>query len=97
MLRTGARSGLGGVKAPGPLVVALIPSVIVQVRVFASVPKCVLESTHCVSETPCASGRPCVIGTTCARDMACVSERPCVRETACVRSLYVREMTAGMR
>ena len=51
----------------------------------------------CMSETPCASGRPCVSGTTCASEMARVSERPCVRETACVRSLYVREMTVGMR
>ena len=77
--------------------------------VVASVPKCVLpstpcvEETPCVRETPCASGRPCVSGTTCAREMArvseqpCVSEAQCVRGTACVRSLYVREMTVGMR
>ena len=65
--------------------------------VVASMPKCVLPSTPCVSETPCANGRPCVSGTTCAKERARVSEAPCVRGTACVKSLYVREMTVGMR
>ena len=65
--------------------------------VVASVPKCVLPSTRCVEEAPRVNETPCVSGTTCAPEMACVSERPCVRGTACVRSLYVREMTVGMR
>ena len=62
-----------------------------------------VRETVCVSErvrmeeTASVSNMVCVSGTTCAREMACVSERPCVRETACVRSLYVREMTVGMR
>ena len=56
-----------------------------------------VEGMTCVSETHCASGRPCVSGTTCAREMVRVSEARCVRGTECVRSLYVREMTVGMR
>ena len=103
---------MGGVEAPEPIVVARIPSVVtsvVPVRVFTSVPKCVLPSTPCVSEgvcvtetpcvseTPCASGRSCVSRTTCAPERARVSEARCVRGTACVRSLCEREMTVGMR
>ena len=77
--------------------------------VVASVPGCVLPSAPCVreavcvSETVCVNEAPCVSGTTCAPEMARVSEQPgvsearCVRKTACVRSLYVREMTVGMR
>ena len=91
-------------EAPEPIVVARIPSVIVPVcvvkgvsappcvsGVVTSVPGCVLPST------------PGVSGTACARETArvseqpCVSERPSARKTACVRSLYVREMTVGMR
>ena len=77
--------------------------------VVASVPGCVLPSTPCVSEgvcvveAPCMSETPrvsapaCVSGMVCVKETARVSERPSVRETACVRSLYVREMTVGMR
>ena len=56
-----------------------------------------VKGTACVSKKVCVSGRPCASGTTCASKMACVSERPCARETACMSSLYVREMTVGMR
>jgi len=71
--------------------------------VVASVPKCMPSSTPCMKETPCEEEAPCVSGTTCARERVCVSEgicvseARCVRGTACVRSLYVREMTVGMR
>ena len=71
--------------------------------VVASVPGCLLPSTPCMGEQPGVNEAPRVRGATCAREMArvseqpCVSERPSVRETACVRSLYVREMTVGMR
>jgi len=63
----------------------------------------VKEETPCVRETPCVSGSPCmsetprVSVTACVSGMVRVSEAWCVRETACVRSLYVREMTVGMR
>ena len=80
-------------KAPGTLVVARFPSVIVPVCVVKGV-----SATPCVKEeTPCVRETPCVSGTTCASEIARVSEWPSVRETACVRSLYVREMTVGMR
>ncbi len=59
--------------------------------VVASVPGCVLPST------PCVKGAPRVEEAACAREPARVSERPSVRGTACVRSLYVREMSVGMR
>ena len=91
-------------EAPGALEVTLIPSVIVPVcvvkgvsappcvsGVVASVPGCVLPNT------PCVKGAPRVEEAACARETARVSERLNVRKTACVRSLYVREMTVGMR
>ena len=62
-----------------------------MVCVVASVPKCVLPSTPCVSEGVCVTEAPCV------RETPCASEARCVRETACVRTLCVREMTVGMR
>ena len=77
--------------------------------VVVSVPGCVLPSTPCVSEGVCVTEAPsvsetprvsapaCVSGMVCAREMARGIERPSVRGTACVRSLYVREMTVGMR
>ena len=51
----------------------------------------------CVNETPRVSAPMYVNGMVCVSETARVSERPSVRETACVRSLYVREMTVGMR
>ena len=71
--------------------------------VVTSVPGCVLHSTPCMSETLCMDETPRVSAPACVSGMACVSEtarmseRPSVRETSCVRSLYVREMTVGMR
>ena len=62
-----------------------------------------VRETVCVSErvrmeeTASVSKKVCVTETPCANEMACVSERPSARETACVRSLYVRDMTVGMR
>ena len=124
----GCTRSLGGMEAPGALVVTRFPSVIVPVcvvkgvsaagmlkralcveetscvsGVVASVPGCVLPSTLCMSEQPGVNEAPRVREAACARETArvseqpCVSERPSVRETACVRSLYVREMTVGMR
>ena len=96
-------------ETPGALEVTQIPSVVVPVCVVTSVAKCVLESTHCVSETPCVSvmacvsDSPCVSETPCMEEARCVSEKvfkgeaPCVKETACVRSRYEREMAVGMR
>ena len=101
---------LGGMEAPGALEVTRFPSVIVPVwvvkgvsappcasGVVTSVPGCVLPSTPCVSKTPRVSVPACVSGMVCVKETARVSERPSVRGTACVRSLYVREMTVGMR
>ena len=82
---------LGGMEAPGPLVVARIPSVVtsvvpvcvVPVCVFTSVAKCVLQRAHSVGE------RRCVKGTACVSNMVCVvasvpkcvpSSTPCVEE-----------------
>ena len=65
--------------------------------VVTSVPGCVLPSTPCVNETLRVSAPACVSGMVCVSETARVSERPSVKGTACVRSLYVREMTVGMR
>ncbi len=76
--------------------------------VCASETVCVSETPRvsapaCVSGAVCENGAPRVSGAACAPETArvceqpCVSERPSVRGTACVRSLYVREMTVGMR
>ena len=164
----GCTESLGGMEAPGTLVVTRFPSVVVPVCVvsrcvYTSVTKCVLQRAHsvdaracvrataCVTETPCVDETPCITETpsmeetpcvsgvvasvakcvlpstpceeeaprvkeavcvsetvcmketprvsvpACVSSRVCVSERVCVRETACVRSLYVREMTVGMR
>ena len=94
---------MGGMEAPGPLVVAQIPSVVVSVCVYTSVAKCVLKRAHsvgerlCVKETACVSEMAGVSNMVCMGEMACVREKPCVRETACVRQRYEREMAVGMR
>ena len=62
-----------------------------------------MSETVCMKETPRGSVTACVSGMVrvneapCVSEQTCVSERPSMRETACVRSLYVREMTVGMR
>ena len=68
---------LGGMEAPGPLVVTRIPSVVVPVCVvsrcvYTSVVKCVLQRAHSVG------ARACVRATTC------VDETPSMKETPCV-------------
>ena len=65
--------------------------------VVASVPKCMLPSTPCMEEAPRVSVTACVSSMVCASETVCVNEARCVRGTVCVRSLYVREMTVGMR
>ena len=55
------------------------------------------SEARCVRETPRVTVPACVSGMVCVKGTARVSERPSVRGTACVRSLYVREMTVGMR
>ena len=87
----GYTRSLGGMEAPGPLVVARIPSVVVSKCVFTSVAKCVLKHAHSVGE------RRCVKETACVSEMASVSEKVWVEETACVRERYDREMVVGMR
>ena len=101
---------LGGIETPGALEVTRFPSVIVPVCVVKGMSgtpcveatPCMSEGVFvaeapCMSETPRVSAPACVSGMVCVSETARVSERPCVRETACVRSLYVREMTVGMR
>ena len=46
--------------------------------VVASVPRCVLPSTPCMSEQPGVNEAPCVREAACARETARVSEQPCV-------------------
>ena len=53
---------LGGMEAPGALVVARIPGVVVPVCVVS---KCVLKRTHSVIEMACMRDRVCVRGTVC--------------------------------
>ena len=80
------------IEAPGTLGGTRIPSVIVPVCVAKGVgARACVRATLGVSETPSAmeTARVC--------EQPCVSVRPSVRGTACVRSLYVREMTVGMR
>ena len=92
---------VSGVVASVPKCVLPSTSCVDEARCVSERP-CVRESACvsnmvCVSETPCVSERLCVSGTMCANEMVRVSEARCVRGTACVRSLYVREMTVGMR
>ena len=68
-------------------VVASVPKCMLPSTPCVSEGVCVKEETPCVSETPSASGRPCVSGTTCAREMACVSER--------VRTMQSRRLQYG--
>ena len=61
----GCTRSLGGMEAPEPLVVTLIPSVIVPVCVvskcvFTSVTKCVLKSAHSVGDRLCVRKTACV-------------------------------------
>ena len=99
----GYTRSLGGMEAPGPLVVARIPSVVVPVRVLTSVAKCVLKRAQSISKMACVSKRPCVRKTACVKETPCVREARCVKETAgvtettCVRERYEREMAVGMR
>ena len=99
MLRTGAQGAWGAWRPWNPwgghdfpvCVVKGVSAPLCVSGVVASVPECVLSNTLCVNETPHVSV------TACVSEMVRVSERPSVRGTACVRSLYVREMTVGMR
>ena len=61
----GCTQSLGGMEAPGPLVVARIPSVnvpvcVVSKCVFTSVAKCVLQRAHSVGERLCVKETACV-------------------------------------
>ena len=74
---------MGGMEAPGPLVVARIPSVnvpvcVVSKCVFTSLAKCVLQRAHSVGERLCVKETPSVRETPCVRETACVSEMACV-------------------
>ena len=67
----GCTQSLGGMKAPGALVEARIPSVSVPACVvsrcmYTSVAKCVLRRTHRASERVCAKEPPCMRETPCA-------------------------------
>ena len=53
--------------------------------VVASVPRCVLPSTPCMSETLCMDEAPRVSGAACARETARVCEQPCVSERTCMK------------
>ena len=74
----GCTRSLGGMEAPGALVGARIPSVIVPECVFTSVFKCVLQCTHS------GSARECVRATQCMDETLSVNETPCVEAPPCV-------------
>ena len=63
---------MGGMKTPGALVVASIPSV--------NVPVCAVNG---VRESPCANESPCVEETPCVPEPPVVSVPSCVTETPC--------------
>jgi len=82
----GCTRSLGGMEAPGALVVArvpgvIVPSVSVPVCVVTSVvPVCVVMSaTPCVSETPCVEAPPCVSGVVTSVPECVLPSTPCVK------------------
>ena len=74
---------LGGMEAPGTLVVTRSPGVDVLVCVFTSVVKCVLQRAHSVGT------RVCVRAATCVKETPRVTETPSVKETPCVSGVVV--------
>ena len=85
----GCTRSLGGIEAPGALVVARVPVVIVPrvnvpVCVYTSVLKCVLQRTHSTSVRACAKAPSCMEETPCLDETP--SETPCVPEPSCVRA-----------
>ena len=89
-------------------VVTSVPGCVLPSTPCVNEAQCVREAvcvseTVCVDEAPCVSETPrvsvptCVSSMVCVKEMVRVNEARCVRGTACVRSLYVREMTVGMR
>ena len=90
---------MGGVKTPGALEVARIPSAsvvpvcvvksvvpvcVVSRCVYTSVSKCVLRRTHTGSVRVCAKAPPCVSETLCMSAAPCARETPSTNEPACV-------------
>jgi len=61
---------LGGMEAPGALVVARVPGVVVPVCVLASVAGCMLGRAHSLGEGPCVRGTACVRSPRYDREMA---------------------------
>ena len=96
----GCARSLGGIEAPGALVVARIPSVsvvpasvvpvcVVSRCVFTSVFKCVLRRTHSVGTRAGMKETPCVEATPCVSEAPCVSEPPGMSEPPCVSGVFV--------
>ena len=88
----GCTQSLGGMKTPGALVEARIPSVSVVPSV--NVPVCAVNgvrATPCVRVAPCASEPPCVSGVSASVPACVLPGTPCVKgapqgeETTCVR------------
>ena len=86
---------LGGMEAPGTLVVTRFPSVVVPVCVvskcvYTSVVKCVLQRAHSVGARVCVEATPCVSGVVASvpgcmlPSTPCVTEAPCVDEAPCM-------------
>ena len=82
---------LGGMEAPGALVVTRFPSVNVPVCVFTSVLKCVLRRTHSGSVRACAKAPPSVNETPSASETPCVDETPSASETPCASGVVASE------
>ena len=82
----GCTRSLGGMKTPGPLIIAQIPSVVVPVCVLTSVAKCVLKRAQSVSKMACVGEMACFSERSCMEEARCVGETVCVKETVCERN-----------
>ena len=104
----GCTRSLGGIEAPGALVVArvsvvIVPSMSVPVCVVASVvPVCVVSRCVYTSVLKCvlqrthrAGERRCVRGAASVSATPCVNETPCVEESPCVDETPYANETAS--
>jgi len=103
----GCTRSLGGMEAPGALVVTRFPSVIVPVCVVKGVSAAgVLKLAPCVTETPCVEETPSMKETPCVSGVVasvpgcvlpstpCMSEQPGVNEAPRVREAACARETA---
>ena len=82
----GCTESLGGMEAPGALVVTRFPSVVVPLFVFTSVVKCVLQRAHSVGARACVRATACVEETPCVSGVVASAEMRASRHAVCNRS-----------